>query len=86
MLDDTRLPSIRWFEEGRRFLKKPFGTTCLPDINNDGTVDVLDLIDMLLCFGLPANLDCAAVDINGDGVIDVLDLIELLLEFGAACP
>ena len=48
---------------------------------------VLDLIDLLLCFGLPANPPCdTGQDINGDGSINVLDLIDVLLVFGTACP
>ncbi len=44
------------------------------------------MIDVLLCFGLPAVPGCEAEDINEDGSVNVLDLIELLLAFGAACP
>jgi hypothetical protein len=57
------------------------------DLNGDGTVNVLDLIDLLLCFGLPATPPCdTGQDINGDGTVNVLDLIELLLLFGTTCP
>ena len=47
---------------------------------------MIDLVRLLLCFGLPADPDCAAEDVNGDGTVNVLDLIDLLLEFGNACP
>ena len=53
------------------------------DVNGDGVVDVLDLIIVLDCFGMPAVPDCGAPDINGDGTVNVLDLIALLLQFGA---
>ncbi len=56
------------------------------DINGDGSVNVLDLIDLLLCFGQPALPGCVAEDVNADGTVNVLDLIELLLAFGTACP
>ena len=60
---------------------------CPPDINGDGVVDVLDLIQLLLCFGQPATPPCdQGQDVNGDGDIDVLDLIVLLLCFGQPCP
>ncbi len=59
---------------------------CPTDINGDGVTNVLDLIDLLLCFGQPAAGGCEAEDVNGDGTVNVLDLIELLLAFGAACP
>ncbi len=59
---------------------------CQQDVNGDGTINVLDLIDLLLCFGLPALPGCEAQDINQDGTVNVLDLIDLLLSFGQACP
>ncbi len=55
------------------------------DVNGDGVVNVLDLIDLLLCFGLPAVPGCEAEDVNTDGTVNVLDLIDLLLVFGTAC-
>ncbi len=62
------------------------GASCPTDINGDGSTNVLDLIDLLLCFGLPAVPGCEAEDVNTDGSVNVLDLIDLLLEFGLACP
>ena len=56
------------------------------DINGDGVINVLDLIDLLLCFGLPAVPGCEAEDVNADGTVNVLDLIDLLLAFGTTCP
>ena len=61
----------------------------IPDlaVTGDGSINVLDLVAMLLCFGDPATPPCdMGTDINQDGVINVLDLIELLLAFGDACP
>ena len=55
---------------------------CPPDINGSGEVNVIDLIRLLLCFGLPAAPECVAEDVNGDGTVNVLDLIDLLLCFG----
>ncbi|MHC4108554.1 MAG: GDSL-type esterase/lipase family protein [Planctomycetota bacterium] len=63
-----------------------FDFGCPADITADGAVNVLDLIELLLCFGQPATGGCAAADINGDGIVNVLDLIELLLVFGTSCP
>ena len=57
----------------------------LADINGDAAVDVLDLIEVLLCFGLSAAPPCDAPDVNGDGTVDVLDLIDVLLDFGLTC-
>ena len=65
----------------------PFSITPLPaDVNADNAVNVLDLVDLLLCFGQPAIPDCVGEDINGDGSVNVLDLVELLLAFGTVCP
>ena len=59
---------------------------CPADINADGVVNVLDLIDLLLCFAQPAIRGCEAEDVNEDGTVNVLDLIQLLLAFGQPCP
>ena len=62
---------------------------CPADIapaGGDGVVNVLDLIDLLLCFGQPATPPCDTSDISGDGTVNVLDLIALLLVFGQTCP
>ena len=62
------------------------GPDCPTDINGDGSINVLDLVDLLLCFGQVALPDCPAEDVNSDGTVNVLDLIELLLAFGTTCP
>jgi subtilisin-like proprotein convertase family protein/subtilisin family serine protease len=65
---------------------------CPSDVNRDGIVDVLDLLDFIEsyngcdgqrapCFGTPE----AAADYNRDGAIDVLDLLDLLNDLGAGC-
>ncbi len=59
---------------------------CPDDVNGDGTVNTLDLIDVLLCLGQPGIPGCEAKDVNEDGNVNVLDLIDLLLAFGTACP
>jgi hypothetical protein len=60
---------------------------CPWDLNADGEVNVLDLIELLLCVGQPAVPPCdTGQDVNGDGTVNVLDLIDLLLVFGTACP
>ena len=53
------------------------------DVNNDCAVNVVDLIELLLCFGEPAGPPCHLADVNDDGVVNVLDLIILLLNFGS---
>ncbi len=56
------------------------------DLTGDGMVNVLDLIEMLSCYGQTAVGGCASADLTDDGVINVLDLIELLLDFGSPAP
>jgi hypothetical protein len=57
------------------------------DINDDGSVDVLDLLELIAAWGscdlLPpgeGNDDCDP-DLNGDGNVDVEDLLELIAQW-----
>ena len=52
---------------------------CVADLNNDGGVDVQDLLALLAAFGVGADGDT-----DGDGETDVADLLFLLSAFGAA--
>ncbi|HRQ74770.1 MAG TPA: GC-type dockerin domain-anchored protein [Phycisphaerales bacterium] len=54
---------------------------CPADFNNDGTVDVLDLLALLGAWG---SAD-PQIDLNGSGNVDVQDLLILLGSWGA-CP
>jgi hypothetical protein len=54
---------------------------CPEDVNGDGVVDVLDLLDLLTAWGPCPPGPCPA-DVNGDGVVDVLDLLDLLTAWG----
>jgi len=64
-------------------------TLYLPsDINEDGSVDLLDLLVLVNAFGSSQpdpNYDPAA-DINGDGSVDLLDLLILAATFGNEGP
>ncbi len=55
---------------------------CPADINDDGVVNVLDLLAVLSAWGMTGNLP---EDITGDGIVDVLDLLEVLSAWGP-CP
>ena len=60
---------------------------CPADVNGDGFVNVLDLTQVLLCFGNPATGPCGTgQDITQDGFVNVLDLTQVLLAFGDVCP
>ncbi len=73
-------------EPGMHIVMKVHGK-CSVDVNGDGSVNVLDLVQLLLCFGVPATPPCdTGQDVNGDGNINVLDLVDLLVAFGTVCP
>ncbi len=84
-LNDRPLRGRLRNRQGRSILIVQF-PDCPTDINADGSTNVLDLIDLLLCFAQPAAGGCEAEDINEDLTVNVLDLIDLLLAFGTACP
>ena len=50
---------------------------CPADVTSDGTVDVLDLLEVLSQWG-----SAGSADITGDGTVDVLDLLEVLGAWG----
>lgn len=52
---------------------------CVGDVNDDGIVDISDLVLVLSEFGCTAECD---YDVNGDGVVDVADVLMVLLNFG----
>ncbi len=83
---DIDLFSIGGGAGDRVYLNADVEPVCPADVNSDGAVNVLDLIDLLLCFGLPAVPGCTSEDVNDDGSVNVLDLIDVLLVFGTACP
>jgi hypothetical protein len=60
------------------------GCMALGDINDDGTIDGLDLLALLGCWG-PLQPGCECADINNDGTVDGLDLLALLGNWGP-CP
>ena len=55
------------------------GPDCPPDINVDGEVNVLDLLEVIagwgICCGCPP-------DVNNDGYVNVLDVLEVLAAWG----
>ena len=53
----------------------------LGDINIDGTVNILDvvkLVNFVLGFQIPTDLEFSASDLNSDGILNVLDIIQLV--------
>jgi len=55
------------------------GVACLGDINNDGVVDVTDLLAIIADWGTPGPL----TDLDGDGVVAVGDLLIAIANWGS---
>jgi hypothetical protein len=55
---------------------------CPADLNDDGFVNTLDLLDLIESWG--ACLGCQA-DLSGDGTVNTLDLLDLIEQWGP-CP
>lgn len=53
---------------------------CPSDVTGDGTVNVEDLVEVILQWG-PCGTACSA-DINGDDIVNVEDLVEVILAWG----
>lgn len=62
------------------------GTSFIParngDINDDGRVDVADLLGLLAAWGPCGDPDTCAADFTGDGAVDVSELLVLLANWG----
>ncbi len=54
------------------------GTTCLGDINTDGTVDVSDLLSIIGAW----DTDDSNADLDGDGTVAVGDLLIAIGNWG----
>ena len=55
--------------------------SCAGDTDSSGTVDVTDLVSVILSWGS----DDAFADVNTDCIVDVGDLVEVILGWGE-CP
>jgi hypothetical protein len=51
--------------------------SCAADLNGDGTVDSIDLLEVLQNFGISINM---YGDVTGDGVVDQSDVLAVLME------
>ena len=56
---------------------------CPLDLNNNGSIEVSDLLIILSDFGCTSG--CIG-DVNGDGVVTVSDILNILSSFGEPCP
>ncbi len=58
-------------------------STLLEDVNNDGSVDILDLVLVSSAFGGPGDRTSDEnPDVNRDGIVNVLDLVRVSNRFG----
>lgn len=71
---------------------RAYRTACAADVNEDGEVDVLDLLDFLDSFGVcegqsgPCTGDSGVeADYNGDTTVDILDFLDFFDAFGGGC-
>ena len=60
-------------------------TTCIGDVNGDGTVDVLDMILVGQQWGKTGTPGWIPEDVNNDGAVNVLDMIVIGQHWGS-CP
>ena len=54
-------------------------SSCTGDTNGDGQVNVTDLLQVILDWGMGAG---AAGDVNADGTVNVSDLVQVVLAWG----
>jgi len=61
-----------------------YGYVPSPDFNNDGIIDIFDLVRMALAYGsVPGNpIWNPYVDLNQDSTIDIFDLVTVAVNFG----
>ena len=58
-------------------------TPCPGDVNGDGLVSTVDILDVLGYYGCLA--DCGDYDTNGDGLVGAPDLLFILGYYGQIC-
>jgi parallel beta-helix repeat protein len=65
-----------------------YGYVPSPDINNDGIVDIFDLVRIALAYGSVPGLPIWSpyVDLVQDGIIDIFDLVIIGIHYGETSP
>lgn len=58
------------------------GGECTGDVDGNGTTDVLDLLAVIIDFGVVCDPDPCDADLDGNGEVGVGDLLEVLMDFG----
>jgi hypothetical protein len=81
----------KWQDDNYQPEGAPSIPDCEPDLNVDGIVDILDLLDFLNSFSVcngeagPCGTASVNADFNFDGTVDILDLLDYLLAFDKGC-
>jgi len=75
-----------YVEDG--FYRAPH-TKLLGDVNEDGTVDIFDIVIVAAEFGRPVDppipITDPRADVNKDGIVDIFDLVMVAADFGKTC-
>ena len=74
-----------WNDNGGNTMDASCESTCPGDVNASGTVDIGDLLALILQYGPCNGVDSCFADQNDDGEVDVLDLLLVIDHFGT-CP
>lgn len=74
---DAALTHVTIAVEGATFLARSRA-----DVNQDGIVDIADLVSVARDFGASGPSGFAPTDVNGDGRVDIEDLVRVVLRFG----
>ena len=65
-----------WFGPYTLYETNVLDCTILGDINNDGEVNVIDIVTIVAC--ILENTDCPCSDLDNDGSVNVLDVVMLV--------
>jgi hypothetical protein len=71
--------------DGDKSVTAVFKPECFGDLDYDGQVDLVDLVQLLASYGLTNSATYEQGDLDGDGDVDLADLTALLGVYGTIC-
>jgi hypothetical protein len=77
----TRTNLLEYASEDLEFLNSFDNPICLGDINDDGSINILDvilLVNFILGSDSPTDAESIASDLNGDNTINILDVVQVV--------
>jgi len=82
LVNDTLIQTV--YEEKITF----YGFQLRGDINDDGTINILDIVMCALAFGArPSDPNWNPIaDLNHDGIVNIIDLVIIAVDFGESLP